>query len=438
MRISLISDTWPPQVNGAALTLAALADGLAMRGHAVDVVRPRPAGAMPPHDGATALPGQEIGNGRNRDGNGRIDHLLVPGCRLPRYPGLRLGWPARGRLRRHWLRHRPDAVYIATEGPLGWAALGLARHLSIPVVTGYHTRFDDYLQHYGLGLLTPLARGWLRRFHNRASATVVPSPELAAQLACRGFANVALIGRSVDTVRFSPARRDPELRRCWGVGDDEPVVLHVGRLAAEKNLELLDHAWRAIASQRPGARLVVVGDGPERQRLQAGNPQAHFTGTLLGDDLARHYASADLFLFPSLSETFGNVTLEAMASGLAVVAFAYGAAGQHITGPMLGRAIACPGDATVPASGPVPPAGHDHDAGVDAFIDAALELAMDRPLRQAIGRRARQQMCRLAVRNDVAAGHLALFRRLGGAAAGVPGPARPPGLAATTGAGPAP
>lgn len=427
MRITLITETWPPQINGVALTLASLAKSLAGLGHQVSVIRPRPAADAGdsglPDTGPTAAisaAGHNASRAGERDSDGDaadnpgFDELLLPGCRLPRYPGLHFGWPAVGSIRRCWRRNRPDAIYIATEGPLGWAAQRVARTLAIPVVTGYHTRFDDYLGHYGLGLLTPLAQGWLRRFHNAAAATVVPTGELAGQLARRGFNNVTLIGRSIDTRRFNPAHRDPALRRQWRLNDDDPAIIHVGRLAPEKNLDLLLHSWRAIVSQRPGARLVMVGDGPERARLQQENPDVIFTGTLVGDDLARHYASADLFLFPSLSETFGNVTLEAMASGLAVAAFAYGAAGQHITSADLGRAIPCPGAAAGPDQEHLLGAGGgcDGDACTDAFIDAALELAVDRPLRQAIGARARQQMCQVAAENDIAASHVALFQRL--------------------------
>ena len=276
--------------------------------------------------------------------------------------------------------------------------------------------------------------------HNAAAATVVPTGELAGQLARRGFNNVTLIGRSIDTRRFNPAHRDPALRRQWRLNDDDPAIIHVGRLAPEKNLDLLLHSWRAIVSQRimPGSCIMYHAQEKLVNTVGSENPDVIFTGTLVGDDLARHYASADLFLFPSLSETFGNVTLEAMASGLAVAAFAYGAAGQHITRADLGRAIPCPGAAASPDQEHLLGAGGgcDGDACTDAFIDAALELALDRPLRQAIGARARQQMCQVAAENDIAANHVALFQRLIAASSASqpqPAPATGHGLAVATG-----
>ncbi len=322
MHVSLVTETYPPEINGVALTLHTLATGLQRSGIATSLIRPR-------------QPGEAPGASRHA-----TTELLVPGARLPRYRELRFGWPTVGRIREYWQRQRPDAVYVATEGPLGWAALRAARTLGIPAATGFHTRFDDYFGHYGLKLLTPLVFRWLRRFHNSAQATIVPTRELQEFLTANGFHNVVRVSRAVDTVRFDPRHRDPALRSQWGVGPDDPVLLNVGRLAPEKNLDLAVRAWRAAASAAPGTRLVVVGDGPERERLQRELPEAVFPGKLIGEDLSRHYASADIFVFPSLSETFGNVTLEAMASGLAVVAFDYGAAREQIITSALGSAIA--------------------------------------------------------------------------------------------------
>ncbi len=354
MHVSLVTETYPPEINGVALTLHTLATGLQRRGVETSLVRPRQPGAEP-----------AITDG------GPIE-LLVPGARLPRYHELRFGWPTVGRIREFWRQHRPDAIYVATEGPLGWAALRAARTLGIPAATGFHTRFDDYFGHYGLRLLTPLVFRWLRRFHNSAQATIVPTRELQAFLTTRGFDNVIRVGRAVDTVRFDPRHRDPALRAQWGAGPDDPVLLNVGRLAPEKNLDLAVKAWRAAVAAVPGTRLVVVGDGPERERLQRELPDAVFPGKLLGDDLARHYASADIFVFPSLSETFGNVTLEAMSSGLAVVAFDYGAAHEQITIPALGSAIAV-----------------DDPEG---FVSATVDHSRDMIARRRIGAAARSTM----------------------------------------------
>ena len=356
MRVSIITETWPPEVNGVALTVHGLAHGLATRGHAVQVVRPRQPQASAKDTALTTL--------------------AVPGAALPRYPGLRFGLPCGGRLQRDWSRIPPDAIYVATEGPLGMSAMGAAKRLGIPVCTGFHTRFDDYLGHYGLGWLTALAGAHLRRFHNRAAATLVPTRELAEELAKLGIHNVRLLRRAVDTVLFHPLRRDPALRQSWGVGDHDPVVIYVGRIAPEKNLDLAVQAFRKLQARMPNARYVWVGDGPARAELAAKNPDFIFAGTQLGADLARHYASADLFLFPSLTETFGNVTLEAMASGLAVVAFDQGAAHEHIANGI--------GGMRVPASEP------------KAFIGATYALGVDDVLRSAMRQNARMAVASLA------------------------------------------
>lgn len=321
MRVAIVSETWPPEINGVALTVHGLASGLRALGHVVDVVRPRQ-----PDSGAGCTDG--------------FATLFVGSGTLPRYPGLRFGIPAPGSLIRHWRAARPDAVYVATEGPLGHSALNAARRLGIPVCTGFHTRFDDFVRHYGFSWLTPLVFAGMRRFHNRADATLVPTAELAQFLGNHGFRNIRVLRRAVDTAQFHPRWRDAALRAQWGLGDDALAVVHVGRLAAEKNLDVAVRAFRAIQSTNDDARLVIVGDGPERARLAAENPDVAFSGVRRGEELSRHYASGDLFLFPSTTETFGNVTLEAMASGLPIVAFDYGAAREHIPGPMAGVRVA--------------------------------------------------------------------------------------------------
>src|SRR5262249_48169803 len=252
------------------------------------------------------------------------------GVALPSYREVRIGLPAGGTLGRAWANRRPDAVYVATEGPLGWSAVRTARRLRVPVWSGYHTRFPDYARHYGAGWLEPAAWGYLRWFHNRTRGTLVAGAALRDELVGAGFARVSVLGRGVDGERFSPARRSAARRARWGAGDSDLVALYVGRLAAEKNIPLAVEAYRAMRRVRGRTRLVVVGDGPLRSRLERAHPEVVFCGMRTGVDLAAHYASADVFLFPSETETFGNVTLEAMASGLAVVAYDYAAAGAHV------------------------------------------------------------------------------------------------------------
>ncbi|MGH8353571.1 MAG: glycosyltransferase family 4 protein, partial [Pseudomonas sp.] len=300
-------------------------------------------------------PRQSADRGRKSD----AELLLTRGWPLPGYAGLQWGQSSLHKLLRRWRRERPDVLYIATEGPLGLSALRAARRLGIPVVSGFHTNFQQYSGHYGLGLLTRLLTHYLRWFHNRSRLTLVPSPSQRLELQRRGFERLALLARGVDGQLFHPGKRCAQLRAAWGLEEGDIAVLHVGRLAAEKNLNLLDRSFRALQAAQPQRRLklILVGDGPQRAALQQALPDALFCGLQRGEALAAHYASGDLFLFPSLSETFGNVVLEALASGLGVVAFDQAAAAQHIRHGHNG-ALAMPGDEA-------------------AFIDAARWLLED-------------------------------------------------------------
>ena len=326
MRICLVSETWSPDINGVAHTLEQLSDELQRRGHALQLIRPHPISAPP-----LRTAGLEA-------------ELRVRAIPMPGYREVRLGVPATRAIMRLWRQQRPDVVYLATQGPLGWSALRAARRLSIPVVGGWHTNFDHYCRDYGLPWLAPLVTRRLRTFHNRCAATLVPTRRQADELAARGFENLRVMGRGIDGERFSPLHRDPELRRYWGSDEHRPVALHVGRLAPEKNLDLLRETFLAMLDARPDLTLVVVGDGPGRPALQRALPDAHFTGFIDRAALVRHYASADLFVFPSISETWGNVVLEAMASGLAVVAFRHAAGAELIDDDVNGLSLSM-GDA---------------------------------------------------------------------------------------------
>ncbi|MBK1695212.1 hypothetical protein CKO09_10770 [Chromatium weissei] len=311
-KLAVVTETYPPEINGVANTMQHLVDGLTARGHQLQLIRPRqPSDSRQPHSNSTAL-------------------LLVPGLPLPGYRGLRFGLPVYWRLRRHWFRHRPALIYIATQGPLGHAALAAARALKIPTVTGFHTQFQHYSQHYGLGMLMRPISASLRHFHNRSDMTLVPTAALQQELTANGFKNVRVFGRGVDVAHFSPTQRSTELRQSWNCDDTSLVIIHVGRIAAEKNLDLAYHAYRAILREQPNTRFVLVGNGPEREHWQQTFPEVICVGAKIGVELAAHYASGDLFLFPSLTETFGNVVTEAMASGLPVIAFDDAAAHTYI------------------------------------------------------------------------------------------------------------
>lgn len=356
LSIALVTETWAPEINGVAMTLARLVAGLAERGHRVQVVRPRQAveSGVP----AVAHPG--------------VSELVRPGLPIPGYTALRLGLPCSGRLISEWRGRRPDLVHVATEGPLGCSALHAAEALGLPMTSSYHTNFDDYAKHYRIGFLRSAAAAWLRRFHNRTSVTMVPSTDLLHRLEADGIRGCALWSRGVDIATFAPGRRDQALRASWGAEPDDCVCLHVGRIAPEKDIPLAIEAFRAIRRRAPRARLVVAGEGPMRAALQASCPEALFTGLLPLDRLAAVYASADLFLFPSLSETFGNVLCEAMASGVAAVGFDYAAAAMHGRDGINMHTVSC--------------------TDRSGFISTALALAGDGGTRRRLGAQAREDM----------------------------------------------
>lgn len=352
-----MTETYLPEINGVAMTMGEIVRGLCRRGHHVELVRPR--------QYAAEVPAQRP----------HFSEILLRGLPIPRYEALKVGLPGKIHLLRHWAVQRPDIVHIATEGPLGWSAMSAALALGLPVATDFHTNFHTYTPHYGIGWLKRPITAYLRRFHNKALCTIVPTPDLRDELAALGFLNLVIVARGVDTELFNPAKRDPILRYLWRAEPDDPVALFVSRLAPEKNVTLLLETFAAMRQVNPRAKLVIVGDGPERLRLQGRYPNAIFVGARIGSDLAAHYASADLFMFPSLTETYGNVTVEALASGLAVIAYHYAAAAQHIRDGENG--------VTVPYG------------DRDGFIRAAIELMNDRDCRLRLGAHARETMARL-------------------------------------------
>jgi glycosyltransferase involved in cell wall biosynthesis len=355
LHITLITETFAPEINGVANTLGRLCDGLRSRGHRVELVRPR-------QSGDTGLAADDL--------------MLCRGWPIPGYPGLQWGQSSMHKLLRRWQRQRPDVLYIATEGPLGLSALRAARRLGIAVVSGFHTNFAQYTRQYGMGFMNRLLTHYLRWFHNRSKVTLVPSVSQKIALERRGFERIELLSRGVDSALFHPSKRSQALRDSWGLRAGDIAVLHVGRLAPEKNLSVLKSSFEALCSKYPQRqlRLIIVGDGPQRSALQQQLPEAIFCGAQRGETLAEHYASGDVFLFPSLTETFGNVVLEALASGLGVVAYDEAAAGQHIRHGHNG-ALAMPGDEA-------------------AFIDAACWLLEDSETLRRVRLNARQHASR--------------------------------------------
>ncbi|HEV3042620.1 MAG TPA: glycosyltransferase family 1 protein [Roseiarcus sp.] len=323
MKILIISDAWFPQVNGVVRTLEATAKELARLGHETRIVGP--------------------------DLNRRLTFAL----RF--YPEIKLEFFAHRRLERVLREFQPDFIHIATEGPLGWAARRLCLFRTLPFTTAYHTRFPEYLAartpRFLQGFLRLTAYALLRRFHAPASVVMVATASIEQELRARRFRRLVRWSRGVDTNLFRPYGKD----LAAYANAPRPVLLYVGRVSVEKNLRaFLDVA--GLGSQ------IVIGDGPDLAALQKQYPDAHFLGALSGEDLARHYAAADLFVFPSTTDTFGLVLLEASAAGLRIAAvpapgpsdiFADGAGKGFVAmDPDLGRAIAAalrlPDDSNAP------------------------------------------------------------------------------------------
>ena len=272
MRLALVTDAWQPQMNGVVRTLMRTCDELRAMGHEISVISPDQFNGFP----------------------------------CPTYPEIKLAWLPRRKIARTLRNFRPHAIHIATEGPLGNAARGYCVAHSLPFTTAYHTRFPEYVQ-ARFSVPVGLSYAWLRRFHRAARSVMVATPSIEEDLVSRGFVNIRRWSRGVDTEMFRPQEKG-------FFGLPRPIHLFVGRVAVEKNIEAF------LELDLPGSQ-VVIGDGPQLEQLKRKFPKAHFLGRKVGDDLARHYAAADVFVFPSLTDTFGLVILEALACGVPVAAF---------------------------------------------------------------------------------------------------------------------
>jgi glycosyltransferase involved in cell wall biosynthesis len=337
VRIALLSDTYIPQVNGVTTVVRRIVALLRAHGHETAVVAPRYPGFETPE---------------------QARELRIPSLPFPPYPAIRLSVPSAGRVHRFLDAFGPDLIHVHTEGPLGLAGRRYTQRRGVPLVTSFHTHFPDYSRDYGLGALEPAIWRWLRWFHGPARLTLTPGAAVRAELVDRGLASVAVWGRGVDTALFHPAKRQPGWRRWLAGGDDTAIVLHVGRLAPEKNLDVLIEAWR-LAYEMLGQRatFVVAGEGPVGERIQSRLPFARLLGFLPREHLATLYASADLCVFPSRTETCGLVALEALSSGVAVVAADAGGFRESIVSSQTGVLV-----------GPQDPR---------AFADAIVELVTD-------------------------------------------------------------
>ena len=310
MRIAYFSECMTPGQDGVSRVLHQVAAYHRARGHAVCWV--------------TAVPDPDL-----LELQLRTRSVPVPGNAPYR---MSLAWPCT--LHAQLTAFRPDMLHIHAPFWLGWAATRLARRLGVPCVATYHTDFVRYVDYHQSGFLAPLLRWHNRAVYNACTLTLVPAPSVQAQLVAEGIRRTRVLPHGVDTKAFHPRFRSTAWRQNFGA--DKCVLLYVGRLVWEKNLALLAQVLPALLARYPEVVFVFVGTGPARAALERLLPQAHFLGYLAGDDLATAYASSDALVFPSATETFGNVTLEAMASGLAcLVADAGGSADlvQHgVTG----------------------------------------------------------------------------------------------------------
>jgi glycosyltransferase involved in cell wall biosynthesis len=309
MRVTLVTETYFPQVNGVSRTLGELARFLNESGDCVQLICP--------------------------DYGQAVDHdqvHAVPSIVLPFYKELYLPRPPFRPVHRAIDSFRPDIVHIATEATLGLSILRFAMRRAFPVVSSFHTNFDQYSRHYRLGWAKGLIWRYLRWFHNRTRETYVPSQTTIDELARLGFERMVLWKRGVHSSLFRPdGPRRLELRRTLGWSPEDVVIAYVSRIAAEKNVDYLAEALAIVAQRRPEVRILLVGDGPSRPALERRlGAVAHFAGYRQGEELALHYAASDIFAFASLTETFGNVVLEAMSSGLPVVALRAGGVGETV------------------------------------------------------------------------------------------------------------
>ena len=314
LKIAIVTETWPPEINGVALSMMQLCQGLQRRGHEILLVRPIQKTACNEFH-----PNKEC---------------LVVAQAIPKYPGMQFGWPQYLKVSKAFEKFSPDVVHIVTEGPLGLMALQAAKSKKIAVSSGFHSPFQDFSRFFDLAFLVKPIQRYLTWFHNSTNLTCVPSPYTEQVLRSIGVTcPLKVVGRGVDTEKFSPKHRSQQLRQQWGVDANTRVMLYVGRVSPEKEVDVLIQAFHALqAQQGQNFKFVIVGDGPDRARLSSlsNSKDVIFMGSLSGKELTAAYASADVFTYASQSDTFGNVILEAIASGLPVVAYNYVAAQQHV------------------------------------------------------------------------------------------------------------
>jgi glycosyltransferase involved in cell wall biosynthesis len=318
MRVTIVTETYFPQVNGVSRTLGELVRFLKKRDDRVQLIHP------------------DYGEAVDGDQSHTVRSLV-----MPFYKELLLPLPPFGSVQKAIDSFRPDVLHIATEATLGLGILRFALKRRLAIVSSFHTNFDQYSNHYRVGWARGAIWRYLRWFHNRTRETYVPSETTIRDLEQFGFRRLVLWKRGVDSDLFRPDRPGRfEVRRTQGFAPDDVVISYVSRIAREKNVEYLAEAFAIVAAKRPQVRVMMVGDGPARAALEARvGSFTRFAGYRCGEDLADHYAASDIFAFSSLTETFGNVVLEAMSSGLPVVALRAGGVGETVHSGATGSLI---------------------------------------------------------------------------------------------------
>lgn len=350
LRVVLTTGNYNYIKDGVSLTLNRLVGWLERNGVEVLVIAPVAEEAAMEHQGRL---------------------LPVPSFAIPTRKEYRIGRRLTAQLKDEIVRFKPDLFHIAVPDITGHSALNFAEKMRVPVVSSFHTRFDEYLQYYHLRFLEPWFHKKLRAFYARCQHLYVPSASMMAELAAQDIAdNMRLWTRGVDHDRFNPARRSQEWRRARGIADDDVVIAYAGRLVAEKNMAVMARVFAGLKARGVPHRTLLLGDGPEAGWMRKALPDTVFAGFLHGDELATGYASSDIFFFPSITETFGNVTLEAMASGLpSVTADATGS-----------RSLVREGE-----TGFLVPVDRE-----DQMIERLVQLLSDGQMRKKFGARARE------------------------------------------------
>jgi glycosyltransferase involved in cell wall biosynthesis len=307
MKIALFTDTYLPQINGVTNTIDRLEKYFTKKNIDYKILAPEY---------------EEMWRNEKVESFYSFKFLLYPECRLSIFTN--------GRVNSILSNFKPDLVHLATEFNMGWAGVNYALRNDLPCISTYTTNYSEYLKYYKFDLLSNVAWDYFKWFHNQNDLTLCPSTETKGLLLQKGINNVDVWGRGIDSSHFSPSKRNSSIRTKYKIKDEEILLLYVGRISVEKDLDILFDAYREIQNAHNNIKLIVAGEGPLMGKFKTENPGVIFTGYMKGEALAELYASSDIMTFPSSTETLGNVVLEAMASGIPVVGVNSGGVKENI------------------------------------------------------------------------------------------------------------